>query len=419
MSVRKREWITPGGKPRSAWQVDYRDSQGVRRSKQFARKKEADEFELTAGHEVRQGTHTADSQSITVSEAAKLWLARADREDLEASTIAAYEQHVRLHINPLLGARKLNQLTRPIVEAYRDELLDSGRSRPMVARILRSLTSLVSEAERIGYVAKNPCRGVTLRRAKREKAKVLPPTKGEMRLLIEHAGKGRPMDRPLLLVLIFAGLRASEVRALPWRNVDLARATIAVDQRADFRNVIGPPKSAAGWRTIPIPQMVVAALREWKAACPASSLDLVFPSQQGTPIFHANLVLGFQEPLQIAAGITRPVMKNGSAVLDKNGAIVREGRHSLHSFRHAAASLWIERHVAPKRVQAWMGHSSIQVTFDTYGHLFAAVEDDSAVMAQLEAGMMGLPAASAGTAATPLIESANDADATRMQHAAS
>lgn len=426
MSIRKREWTTPAGKAQSAWQVDYRDGQGKRRSKQFAKKRDADAFELTAGHEVRQGTHTADSQSITVAKAGELWLARADREDLEASTIAAYRQHVRLHIDPLIGARKLNQLTRPMVETYRDELLETGRSRPMVSRVLRSLTSIVSEAERIGYVAKNPCRGVTLKRGKRDKAKVLPPSKEDMRLLLEHAGNGRPMDRPLLMVLIFAGLRASEVRALPWHNVDLERGAITVDQRADFKNVIGPPKSAAGRRTIPIPAGVVAALKAWREVCPPSPRALVFPSEAGTPIFHPNLVLGFQEPIQIAAGVTRPVLKDGKPVLDKKGNLVVEGRYTLHSFRHAAASLWIERQVPPKKVQSWMGHSSIQVTFDTYGHLFAAAEDDSLIMAQVEAGVLGV-----GNAAPRVLSgvqdqgptgrlkvSANDADATRMQQEA-
>ena len=75
-TTRKREWTTPAGAKKSAWQVDYRDARGVRRSKQFARKKEADEFESKAGHEVRQGTHTADSQSITVAKAGELWIAR-------------------------------------------------------------------------------------------------------------------------------------------------------------------------------------------------------------------------------------------------------------------------------------------------------------------------------------------------------
>lgn len=392
MSIRKRNWTTRAGVAKSGWQVDYRDAQGARRSKQFARKKEADDFVAKASHEVRLGTHTADSQSLTVAAAAANWIKRAQREDLEASTIAAYQQHVRLHIDPFLGARRLNQLTKPVIETFRDALIDAGRSRDMVGRVLRSLSSIVGEAERVGYVAQNVCKGVKLRRAGREKAKVIPPSKEDMRALIEQAGKlanAKPSALPMLMVLIFAGLRASELRALAWRNVDLKARTITIDQRADFQNTIGPPKSAAGRRTIPVPEPVIAELTKWKLRCPPSDLGLVFPSDAGTPIFHPNIVAGFQEPLQIAAGITRPKIVNGKAVLDDNSEPVLEGRHSLHAFRHAAASLWIERRVPAKRVQTWMGHSSIQVTFDTYGHLFAAIEDDAEVMAAMASEVMG------------------------------
>jgi integrase len=371
MSIRKRSWTGPAGEKREAWRVDYHDSAGKRRA-----------------YDVSRGTHTADSQSIPVEKAANNWLERAEREGLEASTIAAYEQHVRLHIKPHLGAKRLNQLTKPTIEQFRDDLLTIGRSKAMVARVLRSLSAIVNEAERVGYVAYNVCRGVTIKRGSRDKPKVAPPSKEDMRALIAAAEKARPMDKPLLLVLLFAGLRASEARALPWRNVDLKRNTITVDQRADYRNTIGAPKSAAGRRTIPVPDMVITELRKWKLRCPASALDFVFPSQGGTPIFHPNLVTGFQEPLQIAAGLTCPRLSRGKPVLDAEGKPVLEGVYSLHSFRHAAASLWIEQRVPAKKVQTWMGHSSIQVTFDTYGHLFAALEDDAAVMASLERGVM-------------------------------
>ncbi|HEX7693011.1 MAG TPA: site-specific integrase [Sphingomonas sp.] len=204
------------------------------------------------------------------------------------------------------------------------------------------------------------------------------------------------MDLPLLYVLLFAGLRASEARALPWRNVNLPAGTITIDQRADFKNIIGAPKSQSGFRTIPVPKAVVAALREWKIACPPSPGKLVFPSQAGTPIYHAQLVLLFQEPIQLAAGVCRQRTADGKPVFDEDGAAVMEGLYGLHDFRHAAASLWIEQRVDPKRVQTWMGHHSIQVTFDTYGHLFAALDNDAGVMAALEAGVLNAPL---GTAA--------------------
>lgn len=389
MSIRKREWTTPKGELKTAWLVDYRDAAGKRRAKQFDRKKDADAFATQASWEVSQGTHTADSQSITVEKAAENWIARGRREGLEASTIGAYSQHVELHIKPFLGAKKLNQLTKPMIEEYRDRLLDGGRSRDMAKRVLRSLTSIIKEAQRVGFVAQNVATGVTVKKSGREKAKVVPPSKAHMRALVAAAKKARPMDLPLLQVLLFAGLRASEIRALPWRNVDLKRGTITVDQRADFKNVIGPPKSASGFRTITIPPVVVTELKKWKLRCPASDLDLVFPSENGKPIFHANLVLGFQEPIQIAAGVCRPRIVDGEPVLDRKGQPVMEGLYSLHEFRHACASLWIEQRIAPKKVQAWMGHSSITVTFDIYGHLFEALDDDAAAMAALQAAVLG------------------------------
>lgn len=76
----------------------------------------------------------------------------------------------------------------------------------------------------------------------------------------------------------------------------------------------------------------------------------MFPSERRAVLSHTSLHRLHLQPVQEAAEIEAP--------------------YSSHAFRHCAASLWIEQRVSPKRIQAWMGHSSIQVTFDTYGHLF-------------------------------------------------
>jgi integrase len=369
MSIRKRTWTNRRGEQQTAWLVDYRDAAGARRSKQFARKKDAEAWQTRACWHVSQGTHTPDSQSITVLKAADLWLERARREQLEPTTIAAYEQHVRLHISPLCGARKLSQLTRPMVEGYRDELLQT-LSRPMARRVLRSLSSIVSEAQRRGYVAQNVAAGVTVGSAKRSKPKLRIPSKAEMRAIIAAALESeQPMDGPLAVTQIFAGLRASELRGLSWSQVDLKSKVLTVDRRADAQNRIGPPKSAAGHRAIPLPDLVVSELRKWKLRCPASELELVFPSERRAVLSHTSLHRLHLWPLQEAAEI--------------------EARYSSHAFRHCAASLWIEQKVSPKRVQAWMGHSSIQVTFDTYGHLFEQADADAGVMEAVQKEVLG------------------------------
>jgi len=390
MAIRKREWTAPDGALKSGWQVDYVDGAGKRRRKQFARKKEAETWMTTAAYQVQQGTHTPDSQTITIRKAADLWIKRGQREKLEASTLAAYDQHVRLHIVPMCGDRKLSQITRPMAEGWRDQLMEK-LSRPMATRVLRSLSAIVSEAQGRGYVAQNVVAGVKVRRAKREKPKVVVPTKAELKALLRAAAaSSEPMAHPLALFVVFAGLRASELRGLPWRCVDLKAGTVSVDQRADLKNVIGPPKSEAGYRTIPLPASAITALKAWKLACPASDEGLVFPSVGRKVMTHRYMNLNLMGAVQIAAGLADPAADaDGKPVLDKTEQPVMVPRYGLHDFRHAAASLWIEQRVNPKRVQKWMGHGSIQVTFDTYGHLFDQADQDSAVAAAIEKELIG------------------------------
>ena len=291
---------------------------------------------------------------------------------------------VRLHITPLCGDKKLSQITRPIVEGWRDELMEK-LSRPMASRVMRSLSAIVAEAQARGHVAQNVVSGVKMRRAKREKPKIVIPSKAELKAVLETASaSAEPMAHPLALLSIFAGLRASELRGLPWRCIDLKAATVTVEQRADLKNVIGPPKSEAGHRTIPLPASAIKALTAWKLACPKNDHDLVFPSLAKKVMSHQYMNVNILGAVQLAAGLADRVMKDGKPALDKDQQPIKAQRYTLHDFRHAAASLWIEQRVNPKRVQKWMGHSSIQVTFDTYGHLFDQADQDAAVAAAIE-----------------------------------
>src|SRR5262249_59917283 len=109
--------------------------------------------------------------------------------------------------------------------------------------------------------------------------------------------------RQLLLTAIFAGLRASELRGLRWKDVDLKRAVIHVRQRVDRYQKAGPVKTEAGERVVPMPPKLVNALREWKLACPKSRLDLAFPTLVGTPMTLADIVRRSFQPGQVAAGV--------------------------------------------------------------------------------------------------------------------
>jgi integrase len=150
MSVRKRT-----GKRGVAWVVDYRDGAGVRRNRQFSTKADATAFQAKSKVEIIGGIHTPDAVSVTVAEAGELWLARARREGLQPGTILYYQEHVTLHINPFLGTAKLSRLSVPALTAFRDQLLDAGRSPDMTRRVLTTLSGMITMAARRGLVAFN------------------------------------------------------------------------------------------------------------------------------------------------------------------------------------------------------------------------------------------------------------------------
>jgi integrase len=180
--------------------------------------------------------------------------------------------------------------------------------------------------------------------------------------------------RVLISTAIYTGFRASELRGLPWEAVDLKAGTVTVKQRADETGKIGSPKSASSHRLINIPAPLVKLLREWKAECPPG--ELVFPNWQGSVEALANIHTRCWKPLQLAAGLSVPKLDaEGKPLKDEEGRPVMEAKYNLHSLRHFRASLLIADAANPKEVQAELGHATITVTYDLYGHLF---KDDAA-----------------------------------------
>ncbi|ANN59771.1 integrase [Mesorhizobium loti NZP2037] len=386
MSVRKHTWTTKKGE-QERWLVDYKDQKGKRRSKLFKRKKDADEYHSKTKVEVMGRVHIADRDTTTLAKAGELWL--ASDAGLERSTIKQREQHLNLHIVPFLGKMKLNEVTVPVVRSFLDKLAagdpesaDEARHRPrsraMVRAVRTSLGSLLADAMEQGLSVRNAVRDMGRERRSPAKADgrhaelikvgLDIPTVAEVNTTLAHAKGAANM---FLTTAALTGMRASELRGLSWAGVDFAKGEITVRQRADMDNQIGSPKTKAGRRTIPIGKRLVNALREWKLACPKGELNLVFPTLEGNVMYHANVIKQWVHPPQIAAGVT---VKTGT---DEDGRPVMAPKYTgLHAFRHFYASFCINQPqdgglgLSPKVVQHRLGHSSIQMTLDVYGHLF-------------------------------------------------
>jgi integrase len=241
----------------------------------------------------------------------------------------------------------------------------------MVKKVRGSLSMLIADAQERGLINRNPVRELRRRKERkadrrqkgRLKAGIDIPTPDEVGHILGHL-QGR--WRPLLMTAIFTGLRASELRGLPWSNVDLKNGRIHVRQRADRYNKIGRPKSEAGERTVPLSPIALNALREWKLTCPKGPLDLVFPNTVGNVQSIDAIVRFGLKPVQVAAGVT----------------VCGEAKYGgMHALRHFYASWCINRKVDGgqelplKVVQSRLGHSTIAMTADVYGHLFPDIDD--------------------------------------------
>ena len=378
MSVRKRKWTTRSGETKEAWIVDYTQD-GERHIETFKRKKDADAYAQQVGVDIRAGTHTPVSKSITVAQAAEDWIKSVELDGREASTLAQYRQHAT-HITQRIGNLKLASLTTPRVNKFRDELLES-MSRAMARKVLSSLKSLLRDAQRRGNVAQNVALGVKQidadkRGERRLRVGVEIPSADEIKAIIAAMPD---RWRPVLLTAIFAGLRSSELRGLRWEDVDLKAAELHVRQRADRYNVIGKPKSEAGNRTVPLGPLVLNTLREWKLKCPKGEQGLVFPTGSGRIMRHNDIMRAFKTTVRRAG------------LLDAEGKPKYTG---LHSLRHFYASWCINpidrggQGLPPKVVQERLGHSSIVMTMDTYGHLFPAGDDTRKRLADAERALL-------------------------------
>ncbi|MEQ1951354.1 tyrosine-type recombinase/integrase [Mesorhizobium yinganensis] len=397
MSVRKRKWKNAKGVELEAWVVDYSDQHGKRRHKTFAKKKDADAYAAKTHTQVLDGTHVAEAASKTVKEAGELWIKSCTAAKLERSTLDQYSQHLNLHIVPYIGREKLSRVTVPFVRAFLDRLregdeslpMDDGTRKPrsdaMVRNVKVSLGAILSDAQQRGLIVRNAVKELGRSRATQANAEarhekrvgvgVDIPTTAEVKAMLK-AAVGR--NRVFLMTAVFTGMRSSELRGLRWEDVDLQKAEITVRQRADAYYQIGSPKSKAGRRTIPLVSDLVKTLREWKLACPNGKLGLVFPTGPGKVEGHSNIIKRWYTPVQIAASVT---VQTGE-VDDKGKPTVAAKYPGLHALRHFYASWCINSKedgglgLSPKVVQHRLGHSTIQMTLDVYGHLFPSGDNN-------------------------------------------
>ncbi len=379
-SVRKRKWEHKG-EEREAWVVSYTDPTGKRRLKTFERKKEADAFRNTVAIEVQRGEYIPDKQTITVSAAVDQWLEHCEdrvkvKDRIRPRTVNSFRCWVEAYIRPKLGHLLLTKVTHHTVQQFVDELAydrKSPKTYATISNVLVCLRLTIKLAYARGQVARHVMKDHEIRIPGKKGVRDAIPSKQEIRSFLEASagsqgpGGVAPYLRPLLYCAVFSGLRQGELRGLTWANVDFDKRLIRVRHSMDTLGNLNDPKTAAGRRDVPMAPELVTELRKWKLKQKPNKLDLVFASRGGRFLDYACVHQSWNR-LQFR-------VENGG-----RGKTERpSGKYTFHSLRHVCASLLIESGLPPKRIQTIMGHSSVSMTFDTYGHLFddPALVDDA------------------------------------------
>ncbi len=339
---------------------------------------------------------TRDGVGPTVEEWLWYWYDNVQTRRVREATLSAQEVMIRRHLAPSLGRIRLRDLTPEHVESLLVRLEGPNFNSTSVLKVHRCLSRALVVAVQRGLVARNVCTLIDAPSPRENE--VEPLTLGDARSLLEAARSGRNAARWVLALSV--GLRQGEALALAWPNVDLEAGTVAVRQalsRARYLHGCGRPstcgkrpvscpqrtghgadladvKSRAGKRVIVLPGPLVEALRSHRAAqleerlaagsswwtepsAPkGKSWDLVFRSPDGRPLGHKGDHAAWKALLATAG--------------------VRDAR--LHDARHTAASLLLVLKVPARVVMDILGHSSYQLTMNTYSHVAPELSSEAA-----------------------------------------
>jgi integrase len=327
--------------------VRYRDPTGQERARSFLKKADADRFAATVEADILRGEWVDPRLSkTTVVEWSERWL--RTKAGLKPKTLAGYESHLRAHVLPAFASQELRHLDRMAVEEWVADLQTSGLGPSAVRQARQVLNSMIKLAVEAGYLLVNPVTGVKVARTPEPETLFLSAEEVE-----RLATSIREPYATFVHLLAYGGLRWGEAVAVRRKRCDLLRSRVEVAEslsEAHGRLHFGPTKTYRR-RMVIIPGF----LRELMAEHLARNVDedpdaLVFTSPEGQSLRNSNF--------------RRQVWYK--AVAD---AGLPDGLR-IHDLRHTCASLLIAQGAHPKAIQVHLGHSSISVTMDRYGHLF-------------------------------------------------
>lgn len=317
-----------------------------------------DRARVTASGEV-----TADTK---ISEVCRIWRADLDGQGKAISTVAAYDDALRLHVLPSLGALRVREVTVGVADRFIASVRD--KAGPGASKHAKTVISQVMQlAARHDAVDHNPLREVASVAGKKKAARSL--TLDEVRvlragLLADAKAVGR--DVPALVDFMLAtGLRIGETLAVTWEALDLQACTVEVRGTVVRQRGVGliiqpEPKTESGWRTLHLPVWLVTLLKARERV--ENEWGVVFASQLGKLRDRSNTNSDIRD------------------ALDPLGF----GWVTSHTFRKTAATLLNDGGLTVREVADQLGHKRVSITQDTYFGRTAASPKAATLLAVID-----------------------------------
>lgn len=276
------------------------------------------------------------------------------KSSVRENTIMSYETRYKKNIKPVLGEKRIKDITPLQCQIVLTKMSDEGKKTSTIKKTKLILHSILELALQSEIIPRNPCNGAVKSKIGKESETRNAMSREEQKRFC-NAAKGSEYELQFRFILQ-TGLRIGELSGLKWSDIDFRKKEMTIKRSAShFHNpsrwVVGQTKTKTGTRKIPLTSEAISILESQKKK-KGSSLtniewkDFIFTSKAGTPICHTKY----------------------DSALDAICVKAKIGRYSVHSLRHTFATRCIEAGMMPKTLQTILGHSTIGTTMDLYVH---------------------------------------------------
>jgi integrase len=338
--------------PNGRWEASYRDPAGKEHIKRHRTRAEADRWLATVKTDIQRGEYVEPRLArSSFKEWSDLWLSTTVH--LKLKTQVDYEAALRNHVLPAFENRSVASIQQVDVRRFIADMTDAGAGPGTVGAARKVLRLVLNTAVGSGAIRANPCDGVRVPHSPKEAMLFL--TAEEVERL---ASTITPPYGTLVRFAAYTGLRAGEIGALRVGRVDLLKGRVRIEESVSEVQghglVYGEPKTYQR-RSVPLLASIRDEIGELLAGRDLTPDSLVFRAPQGGPLRHKNFYRRFFKPAVAAAELPAGLR--------------------FHDLRHTCAALLIALGAHPKAIQERLGHSTINITLDRYGHLFPALDE--------------------------------------------